>query len=266
MLEPQNRITSEPGYETRRLKYYRATETDPAYWDALWASIDTGGYARERRGHLPRFLAAPVAKYLTPGARVLEAGCGLGGFTVAMKARGFDAEGCDYAPQVVAKLTDRFPEIRFFVADVRRMKDTPDGAYDAVYSPGVVEHFEAGPEPILAETWRILKPGGVALVSTPCLNGFRRRLARRGAFPAPPAGIFYQYAFAPEEMATILRGVGFVVEEVGLRGTLKTLADHTAVGRVRFGPLLKPVAVALDLLPVTRHWGHSALWVARKPA
>lgn len=249
-----------------RLKYFHAGDTDAAYWDALWAAEDRpGAYARELKGHLPLFLRRPVRKHVKPGGRVLEAGCGLAHFTVAMNALGYAAEGVDYAPQAIERVRRRFPGLPLAVADVRRL-GVPDETYDAVYSPGVVEHFEAGPEPILRETFRVLKPGGVALVTAPCHNPYRRRLASSGRFDNANGGKFYQYAFTPREMTGILRGVGFEVPEVRGFGTLKTLLDHgAAVARLPLGPLTKPAAVALDLLPVTRHWGHSCLWVARRP-
>jgi SAM-dependent methyltransferase len=196
---------------------------------------------------------------------VLEAGCGRAHFSVAAGALGYRAEALDYAPEVVERVQKRFPQLPVFAGDVRNLPDTPDGAYDAVYSPGVCEHFEDGPEPILAETRRILKPGGVLLLSTPCFNAFRRAVWRLGGFRRAPEGEFYQYAFSPREMTEILERTGFEVVEVRLHGALKTLRDHVpGLARIKLGPLEKPLAVLLDVLPVTSRWGHACVWVARK--
>lgn len=146
------------------------------------------------------------------------------------------------------------------------MPAVPSGSYDAIYSPGVVEHFEEGPQAILKESHRLLRPGGVLLLSTPCLNDFRKRLVRRGAFnrAASRDHLFYQYAFSDEEMRSILASCGFEVLSSSYRGSLKTLRDHTSLARIPLGRLGFPLALALDWCPLTRQWGHSCLWVARR--
>src|SRR5690606_12421256 len=100
--------------------------------------------------------------------------------------------------------------IPWHVGDVRHL-GFADGAFDAVYSPGVCEHFEEGPAAILAETRRVLRPGGIALISAPCFNRLLRARARRLFPPRPPRGDFYQYAFTPEGMSALLRRQGFDV-------------------------------------------------------
>ncbi len=260
-------ITVEPSRYGGRLKYFLRA-ADDTFWDDLWlheeAEID---YSRYQAGHLPRFLKRTFIRHVQPGARVLEAGCGLGWFTVAANALGFKAEGVDYAPQVIAMLQARFPSINFFRGDVRKLSNIPDNTYDAIYSPGVCEHFEEGPEDVLREAYRLVKDGGIVLVSTPCFNAFRRFLHRLGAFQHAPEGKFYQYAFSQQEMTAILEGIGFDVLECDYRGTLFTLREHIPlISRLPLGHLGKPIAVALDTIPGINRWGQGCMWVARKPS
>lgn len=256
---------------TARLKYYHSDDQpagdDPLFWDRLWKqqAAREHRYQRAQRGVIPWFLRRPVRRWVKPGGRVLEAGCGQAHFTIGMQALGYRAEGVDFAPEVIARLRERFPELSVGVGDVRRL-DVPSDTYDAVYSPGVCEHFEEGPEDVLRETYRILKPGGVALVSTPAFNDFRRALARVGYFRGGRRGNFYQYAFSVPEMNRILEELGFEVLEARFHGTIQTLREHTPLlGKVPLGVATKPVSVALDVLPITRNWGHACVWVARKP-
>ncbi|OHV46233.1 hypothetical protein CC117_00845 [Parafrankia colletiae] len=264
--------------------------TDAAYWDIVWRDLGLS-YRRSRRGHLPYQLRSTFLRWVAPGGRVLEAGCGLAHFTVAARARGFAAEGVDWAPETLGRIRALLPDVPLRLADVRRL-DCPDASYDAVYSPGVCEHFAEGPEQILAETYRVLKPGGIAIVSTPCLNEYlrrRRHLYENGSVlpyeatgkgerstdpvtsasePASeaPWNDFYQYAFTPEGMSAILRGLGFEVVDVRLHGTLLTLATWSFpwLGRLP-GWLGRLLGFTVDSLPVLRRWGASCIWVARRP-
>jgi SAM-dependent methyltransferase len=258
-------IVFEPNEHGGRLKYF-ADRADAAYWDRLWDKEEAEtDYGRYETGHLPLFLRNSFLQRVRSGARVLEAGCGLAWFTVAANSLGYKAEGVDFAPRVIERLRNRFPDMTFWVGDVRNLSDVADDTYDAVYSPGVCEHFEEGPEATLLEAHRVTKRGGFVFVSTPCFNSFQRFLYHVGAFRKAPPGEFYQYAFSPREMTVILRDIGFEVLDVRQRGTLTTLYEHIPmVAQVPLGPLKKPLAVALDLMPGLRSWGQSCLWTARK--
>jgi SAM-dependent methyltransferase len=181
---------------------------------------------------------------------------------VAANALGYRAEGLDWSQPTVEGLRRRFPSIRWHVGDARNLA-FPGGAFDAVYSPGVCEHFEEGPTEVLAETHRVLVPGGIAVVSTPCFNTWLRRHAPACAAPTEPAGLpFYQYAFTPDGMRRLLVQLGFAVLHVQPYGALDTLMRFGG-WRVP-GALARSVAFSLDRLPVIRQWGSCCIWVARR--
>jgi SAM-dependent methyltransferase len=219
-------------------------------------------YARAQRGHLPHQLRGTFARWVDPGARVLEAGCGLGHFTVAAAALGFVAEGLDWSEPTIGRLCRSFPSISWHVGDVRNLPFEAR-SFDAVYSPGVCEHFEEGPEPVLAETHRVLRSGGIAVISTPCFNTWLAR--RASAFSDLPESFeskFHEYAFTPEGLTRVLRHVGFDVVCVRPYAALDTLVRF---GNWRIPRLLNlPLAYGLDYVPVVRNWGSTCLWVARR--
>lgn len=244
-----------------RLKYFGRT-ADVAYWTERWAAVNNVSYERERQGHLPHQLRGTFARWVSPGARTLEAGCGLGHFTVAASALGYRAEGLDWSEPTIERLRRQFPGIPWHVGDVRQLP-FPDEAFDALYSPGVCEHFEEGPLEVLRETLRVLRPGGIAVISTPCFNAWLEgRASRLFASSAPEPPTFYQYAFTPSGMSALLSELGFDVVRTRPYGALAMFERygrwHGAYTRNR------ALGFVLDYVPVVRNWGSACIWVARK--
>ncbi len=258
-------IVYRPNVYGGRLVYYRDQPTIASTWDALWSDTrNREAYRRAENGHVPRAIQKALLSRLKPGARILEAGCGLATFCIGANAQGFVAEGVDYAPEVIAQLQAAYPAFKFYRGDVRNLP-VEDGHYDAIYSPGVCEHFEEGPEDVLAEAHRLCRRGGTVLVSTPCFNTLRRVLARCGHFAHDPRGHFYQYAFSPVEMTAILNRLGFDVVDVRFLSTLATLEHHfPAIKSLPLGPAKKAFSVAFDMFPPARSSGHTCLWTAIK--
>jgi SAM-dependent methyltransferase len=244
-----------------RLKYY-SQAADVSYWTELWRQAGDVSYARESRGHLPHQLRQTFRRWAKRGGRTLEAGCGLGHFTVAANALGYQAEGLDWSAETIEKLRHRFPSITWHVGDVRSL-DFPSGTFDTIYSPGVCEHFDEGPVTVLLETRRILRSGGIAVVSTPCFNTWLQRHADRVTARSDVAGTeFYQYAFTPDGMAKLLGRLGFEILQVRPYAVLDTFIQYAGW---RIPPrLTNALALPMDYVPVVRDWGSTCIWVARK--
>jgi len=148
-----------------RLVYYRA-DADSLYWDDYWQKrLNHHWYARYDRGNLLYFEDV-FLKYLPLTGRILEAGCGLGQMVMALRYRGYDCEGVEWADRTVEAVRQIYPELPIRSGDVTHL-NVPDACYDAIISLGVVEHRYEGPEPYLQEAQRILNPDGVLLISVP---------------------------------------------------------------------------------------------------
>jgi len=254
-------VVEQNGVTGPRLKYF-SRAADVGYWTEMWDAARTVSYERAQRGHLPHQLRDTFARWVEPGARVLEAGCGLGHFTVAATARGFAAEGLDWSEPTIGRLREQFPSIPWHVGDVRALQ-FETGSFDAVYSPGVCEHFEEGPVRVLTETHRILRSGGIAVVSTPCFNSWLAHRASTFDTSQPPSESgFYQYAFTPDGLARVLVDIGFEVLCIRPYATLDTLVQF---GNWRVPRLLNlPLGYGMDYVPIVRNWGSTCLWVARR--
>jgi len=187
------------------------------------------------------------------GARVLEAGCGLGSWVRFFHSRGLIPTGLDYSEPTVRRLGKSFPELDWVVGDVRRLPFEKE-TYDIVVSWGVIEHLEEGPIEALKEFHRVLKTGGFLFVSVPwhsplrAFGGFAHNgnnLARLSdGLPR-----FSQYYMTEQELLDFTVGAGF--STLGIQPTsihAKTLLPRKL--RVQF-PLLTKVfnRVLSPLLP-----------------
>ena len=107
---------------------------------------------------------------LPPGARVLDAPCGEGALAAALAADGFEAWGTDLDPRAGAVLGDRFR-----TADLAGPLPWPDGSFDLVASVEGIEHLENG-FAFLREARRVLRPGGLLVLTTPNTVSLRSRV------------------------------------------------------------------------------------------
>jgi hypothetical protein len=116
-------------------------------------------------GGLPRTRELLVASALPSGSRILDVGCGLGASArVAAAEFGLSVDAIDASPAVLDAARDRAPglHIDWQRGDVSRLEASA-GTYDAVLSECVLSGAVRGEA--LAEIVRVLKPGGLVLMS-----------------------------------------------------------------------------------------------------
>jgi tellurite methyltransferase len=151
---------------------------------------------REQLGDIDIYLLDQLLKdRLAPGASVLDAGCGGGRNLVYFLRNGYPVFGVDENPRAVsqvrelaAQLAPHLPAESFQVASLSEIP-FPDRRFDAVICSAVL-HFardEAQFDRMLAEMWRVLRPGGLffaRLASTIGIeNLVRNRQGRRYLLP-----------------------------------------------------------------------------------
>jgi len=96
---------------------------------------------------------------------LLEVGCGEGRGINWLLPRVATYSAIDKIGEVVQGLTQKFPTGKFISGNIPPLP-YPDSAFDCVVSFQVIEHI-ADDHLFLKEISRVLKPGGVALITTP---------------------------------------------------------------------------------------------------
>ena len=110
-------------------------------------------------------------KYLNPGDKILEGGCGNGAWVQYLNDQGYECVGTDIN-EVILDVAKK-ENLNVIKDDILNMSFADD-TFHAYLSLGVIEHWEDGPQKAIAEAYRVIKPGGYFLVSTPCNNLIRK--------------------------------------------------------------------------------------------
>lgn len=113
-----------------------------------------------------RLYKAYVAAESYVAGDVLEVGCGEGrGIELVLnKSKSFTA--VDKIESALAKLRIKFPSATFIGSNIPPLSELADSTFDVVITFQVIEHIQDD-HLFLKEIHRVLKPGGVALITTP---------------------------------------------------------------------------------------------------
>lgn len=160
-----------------------------------------------------------LSEGLTPG-RILDVGCGDGGFLGLAVEAGWTGTGVDYDERVIARAKERGLDAH---ADdlLRFLKARQPGEFDAAALFDVLEHT---PEPaeLLSAVAAVIKEGGHLVLTLP--NAGRPIPFRREEHDYPP---HHFTRWSPSAMRTFLAAHGFsVVRQDAATLKLAYLSDH----------------------------------------
>jgi 2-polyprenyl-3-methyl-5-hydroxy-6-metoxy-1,4-benzoquinol methylase len=148
-----------------------AEHTSALYERRLDAARVTKGTSKSA---VYRMLLDAASAVLKPNAQLLEFGAGTGQLIKMLRESGFDGSitGADILPK---------PEwcghdVGWIEADLNEPLPVAGASFDAIISTEVIEHLE-NPRAVFREFRRVLKTGGVLLVTTPNQESARSLLS-----------------------------------------------------------------------------------------
>ncbi len=150
------------------------------YHERLWEGIPQG-LVPESLAERLEFVLAHVA----PGERLLDVGCAEGVFAAALVDRGLSVVGIDVACEPLRRARAAVEDLELHVVDDRSPWPLQDASFDVAWAGEVIEHV-ADTAGWLSEIRRVLRPGGLLLLSTPNHGrlGVLGLALRRGGFEA----------------------------------------------------------------------------------
>jgi SAM-dependent methyltransferase len=200
--------------DTRPAAPAQATASTPEVWAERFADATTMNAWRAYRFSRTKEWAL-IRRYVPRGGAILDAGCGFGEWVSFLSAQGYRAVGLDYSEALIGRLRAAYPQHEWTLGDIRRMPYA-DGAFDAVISWGVIEHDEAGPGETLREFHRVLRPGGVIVVTVPVDSAVQRRSADYLHHRDGGHQVFFQYFMTEADLASEVRAAGFAIVDQGI--------------------------------------------------
>ena len=177
-----------------------------------------------------------VTRYIEPSEKILEFGSLPPILTVVLARSGFRVCGLDLKPErFQATIDAERLDIRKVDFETQRLPFA-DGEHDAVIFNEVFEHLRINPVFTMREVHRVLKPGGVLLLSTPNLTSWKGWyfFAVKGRLAPDPYDEFAKLdrlghmghvrIYSVNEVVRFLRMTGFATEAVIHRGEFRSPA------------------------------------------
>jgi len=250
----------------------RAPGIPPDYYDRIYRFEESHFLYRGMREVSAALLGSRLTR---PGTRLLDAGCGTGGFlrwAIDVGSVGA-AAGVDIGADAIELARNRVPEAELHVGSLRRLPFA-DASFDLIVTNDVVQHIPEGDVATsLSELHRVLAPGGTVLVHT---NGSSRLRRERHDWRA----------YDRETLVRELDSAGFACERVTyanfvlslwgrLRGRVPHAPSETTDGIPQREPSLFISTVGSWLFAAEAWWlrrqgthlpyGHALFAVVSKP-
>lgn len=222
--------------------------------------LNSEKYYKKNKNTVDHFFASIFEMVYNPippcySGKVLDVGCGSGISLYNLKKRGWDVYGLDLSEKAVRFVQEELGLKNIFAGTLEDKK-YPENFFDVVLLTHVIEHLP-NPKKTLSEVKRILRPGGLLLITTPnfaCLNA---KLFRKYWFPLETPR--HLYLFTPKTLQNLFGLVGGL-SVIKVRHSLSSyslgkslvylLGNNDKVNQIimKFKILLLPFTVFLSIM------------------
>ena len=159
----------------------------------------------ERSTEIPTlFYQSETGQFFADCQTILDVGAYTGENMLWLIAGGWKVIGVEPNPEVASIGQELGLDIR--IADLENCQ-FPDAAFDAAYLSYVIEHL-LEPRKMLGELWRVLKPGGLLLVTTHNVHSLWRYLF--GRYWINWHTPFHIYHYYPQSLRRMVEDMGYV--------------------------------------------------------
>lgn len=195
---------------------------------------------------------------------VLEAGCGLGYFTYALRRGGYDILGLDISREAVEKARQAYGDL-YVAESVESYASSANKKFDAIVMVEVIEHLE-DPLTTLESAARLLSPGGAIVLTTPNRTYYGHD--KPWSTDLPPVHLWW---LSEDSIHTIAERIGCRAEFVDFSEynakypVLHTFSCAHSANLDANGRVLRRESLPMAL---ARKWGllHEGYWLATRAA
>jgi SAM-dependent methyltransferase len=190
----------------------RTSELNSKLWGARardWADI--------QEGQVSRVYEAIMHRFVKPGVRYLDAGCGAGMAAQLAAEHGAQVSGIDATENLIAIARERLPQGDFRIGDLESLPFA-DNAFDLVTGFNSFQ-YAGNPAIALGEAARVTKPGGHVVVTTwgppEKMPAASLVTSLRSLLPPPPPGAPGPFALSEESaLRQLASDAGLVAMEI----------------------------------------------------
>jgi len=170
----------------------------------------------------------------SPGSKVIDAGCGAGRLSVHVNDVGLEVTGVDLSPGMVRTAQRSHPGLAFEVGELTDLPAADAAANGVLAWYSIIHSSPSELQHVAREFWRVLRPGGLALIAFQAGSG-HRTLARAYGHDVELRAELH----APDDVGRRFTEQGFVLEAQLVRAARATEKHPQAMLLV-----LKPTAAA----------------------
>jgi ubiquinone/menaquinone biosynthesis C-methylase UbiE len=180
-------------------------------WETIWDSASVEAELQTMQYQRSQQALAMYVPYLPKDGFILEAGSGLSAAVITLRRLGYKVIGLDYAVNALHVSRAYDPSLVLAGGDVHALP-FPENSLGAYLSFGVLEHFEQGMTDALKEAYRVLRPGGIIVLTIPYPNIVRRLIEwrrKRQGVSVLNDDDFYESTYTRDQLIRNIQAAGF---------------------------------------------------------